>query len=108
MESWDIPSLDVQPHQPEVLRSDDHGRAIAINLPSGEQLQEHQTHESAYLMVAEGEVEIAHADQTVTGGPGFVAHFEPAERREVRAKDDARILLVLNPWPGEGHPRRRD
>ena len=108
MDSWDIRSLDVKPHHPEVLHSDGDGRAIAINLPGGELLQEHQTHESAYLVVAEGEVEIAQAGETVSGGPGFVAHFEPAERREVRAREDARILLVLNPWPGEGHPRRRD
>ena len=108
MDSWDIRSLDVQPHQPEVLHSDDHGRTIAINLPSGEELQEHQTHESAYLVVADGEVEIERAGETVTGGPGLVAHFEPDERREVRARDDARILLILSPWPGEGHPRRRD
>ena len=108
MDSWDIRSLDVQPHQPEVLHSDDDGRAIAINLPSGEELQEHQTHESAYLVVADGEVEIEQAGETVAGGPGLVAHFNPDERREVRATGDARILLILNPWPGEGHPRRRD
>ena len=108
MDSWDIRSLDVQPHQPEVLHSDDDGRAIAINLPSGEELQEHQTHESAYLVVADGEVEIEQAGETVAGGPGLVAHFEPDERREVRARGDARILLILNPWPGEGHPRRKD
>ena len=108
MQSWDIRSLDVQPHQPEVLRSDDDGRSIAINLPAGEELQEHQTHESAYLVVADGEVEIERAGETVTGGPGLIAHFEPDERREVRARDDARILLILTPWPGPGHPSRRD
>ena len=107
MESWDMRSLDVQPHQPEILRSDEHGRAIAINLPAGEELQEHQTHESAYLVVADGEVEIVQAGETVTGGPGLVAHFEVDERREVRAHDDARIVLILEPWPGAGHPRRR-
>ena len=109
MESWDIRNIDVQPHQPEVLRSDDHGRAIAINLPSGEELQEHQTHESAYLVVADGEVEIAQpSGDAVTGGAGFAAHFQPDERREIRARGDARLLLILNPWPGEGHPSRRD
>ncbi len=108
MESWDIRSLDVQPHQPEVLRSDDHGRAIAINLPAGEELQEHQTHETAYLVVADGEVEIEQAGETVAGGPGFVAHFVPDERREVRATGDARIVLILTPWPGPGHPSRRE
>ncbi|MDX6617183.1 MAG: hypothetical protein QOD60_2274, partial [Solirubrobacterales bacterium] len=26
------------------------------------------------------------------------------ERHEIRAKSDARIVLMLSPWPGEGHP----
>ena len=47
MRLWDIASLDVQPHQPEVLRSDDETRVIAINLPAGEELQEHEVHERA-------------------------------------------------------------
>ena len=35
---------------------------------------------------------------------GTLAHFVPQERREVSAVSDARLLLVLAPWPGEGHP----
>ncbi len=106
MDTWDITSLDVQPYQPEVLRSDDETRVIAINLPAGERLQEHQVHERAYLVVASGEVEVEDGAAS-SGGPGFLAHFEPNERREVRARSDSRIILILAPWPGEGHPRRR-
>ena len=40
METWDIASLDVEPHQPEVLRSDPEARVIAINLPAGDELQD--------------------------------------------------------------------
>jgi quercetin dioxygenase-like cupin family protein len=107
MDSWDIASLDVRPHHPEVLRSDSEMRAIAINLPAGELLQEHQTHERAYLVVATGEIEVEDGGGTVHGGPGFLAHFEPHERREVRATSDSRVVLILSPWPGEGHPSRR-
>jgi quercetin dioxygenase-like cupin family protein len=107
METWDIASLDVEPHHPEVLRSDDETRVIAINLPAGEELQEHQVHERAYLFVAGGEVEIDQGGETVSGGPGFLAHFDPQERREVRATSHARVVLLLSPWPGEGHPSRR-
>jgi quercetin dioxygenase-like cupin family protein len=107
METWDIASLDVQPRQPEVLRSDDETRVIAINLPSGEALLEHQVHERAWLVVASGEIEVEQGGETVTGGPGFLAHFDPAERHEVRARSDARLILLLSPWPGDGHPRRR-
>ena len=58
METWDIASLDVEPHQPEVLRSDPEARVIAINLPAGEQLREHQVHERAWVVVAGGVVEL--------------------------------------------------
>ena len=93
MDTWDISSLEIQPHHPEVLRSDDETRVIAIHLPGGEALQEHQVQEQA--------------GRTVVGGPGFLAHFEPAEPHEVRATRDARLVLLLSPWPGDGHPRRR-
>ncbi|HEY1357929.1 MAG TPA: cupin domain-containing protein [Thermoleophilaceae bacterium] len=108
MDSWDIASLDVQPHQPEVLRSDDEARVIAINLPAGEELQEHQVHERAYLVVASGEIEVEQGGDTVKGGTGFLAMFAPAERHEVRATSDSRLILLLSPWPGEGHPSRTD
>jgi quercetin dioxygenase-like cupin family protein len=104
MQSWDIRSLDIEPHHPQVLRSDDETRAIAIHLPSGDELQEHQVHERAYLIVADGEIEVSHNRRSVTGGPGFLAHFEPNERWTVRALTEARLVLVLAPWPGVGHP----
>ena len=107
METWDLASLDVEPHQPAVLRSDPEARVIAINLPAGEELKEHQVHERAWVVVASGEVEFEQDGSTVAGGPGFVAHFDPNQRHEVRAATDARILLFLAPWPGEGHPRQR-
>jgi quercetin dioxygenase-like cupin family protein len=107
VDTWDISSLDVQPHQPKVLRSDREARVIAINLPSGEQLQDHQVHERAYLVVAGGEIEISGSGGSETGGPGFLAHFEKNERHEVTAKSDARVVLVLAPWPGEGHSSER-
>jgi quercetin dioxygenase-like cupin family protein len=102
VESWDIRSLDLEPHHPQVLRTDAEARVIAINLPAGERMQEHQTHERAYLLVADGEVEVEQNGSTETGGAGYVAHFDPTERREVRATSDARLVLILGPWPGEG------
>jgi quercetin dioxygenase-like cupin family protein len=108
MDTWDTASLDVQPHQPEVLRSDAETRVIAIHLPAGEALQEHETYERTWLFVAAGSIEVEHDGETVSGGPGFLAHFKPQERREVRAQTDARLILLLSPWPGDGHPSRRD
>jgi quercetin dioxygenase-like cupin family protein len=106
METWDIRSLPIEPHQPRVLRSDSETRAIGIRLPAGEELQEHQVHERTYLFVADGEVEISGEGRVERGGPGLLAHFEPNERRTVRATEESRIVLVLAPWPGVGHPSR--
>jgi quercetin dioxygenase-like cupin family protein len=108
METWDVRSLQIEPHYPQVLRSDDENRAIAILLPAGEELQEHQVHERAYLFVAEGEIEISADGRTVSGGAGMLSHFKPSERHSVKAVSDARLILVLSPWPGVGHPSRSD
>jgi quercetin dioxygenase-like cupin family protein len=107
VESWDTRALAVEPHQPQVLRSDVETRVIVIDLPAGEELQEHQVHERAFLFVSDGEVEVAQGVEVVTGGPGLLAHFSPTERHRVRALSDARLVLVLAPWPGVGHPSRR-
>ena len=110
MEHWDLASLDVEPHKPQILHSTrGESRSIALNLPAGEELQDHEVHERAHLVVVAGEVEIAQGEgETVTGGPGLLAVFDPGERHEVRARSDARVLLVLAPWPGPGHPGARD
>ena len=104
MQTWDIPTLALVPHYPQVLRSDEETRAIAINLPAGEELQEHQVHERAYLLVIDGEIEIGEDGRVTSGGAGLLAHFEPGERHSVSAVTDTRLLLLLAPWPGVGHP----
>jgi mannose-6-phosphate isomerase-like protein (cupin superfamily) len=107
---WDLRSLDVEPHRPVILHSvRGEARSVALRLPAGEQLQDHQVHERAHLVVVDGEIELTRgAGETVTGGPGFFAVFDPGEHQEFPARDDARLLLVLAPWPGDGHPGARD
>jgi quercetin dioxygenase-like cupin family protein len=110
MQHWDLRELELEPHHPQILHSArGEARSIAILLPAGEELQEHEVHERAYLVVADGEVEIADSrGEALTGGPGFAVVFDPRERHTVRARSDARLLLVLAPWPGDGHPGARD
>jgi quercetin dioxygenase-like cupin family protein len=110
VEHWDLTGLDVEPHHPQILDSKrGESRSIALRLPAGEELQEHQVHERAHLVVVEGEVEIGRdGGAAVSGGRGLLVIFEPGERHQVRATTDARLLLVLAPWPGEGHPGARD
>jgi quercetin dioxygenase-like cupin family protein len=107
LDSWDIRSLELEAHKPKVLKTDGEARVIAINLPAGEKLDDHQVHERAYVFVADGTVEIDGGGGTQTAGPGSLAHFDPNERHEVRASDDARLVLMLAPWTGEGHSRDR-
>ena len=95
-------------HSRQVLDSEDEGRAIVIELPAGERLQEHQVHERAWLLVVSGAIEVDGAGRRRRqrrAGPAGV--FDPNERHEVRATEDARLLLLLSPWPGEGHPSQR-
>src|SRR3954453_16067265 len=58
MQRWDLRSVEVKAHQPEVLHSEGEGRTILLLLPAGEKLQEHQVHERAWLLVIEGEIEL--------------------------------------------------
>ena len=110
MEHWELTTLDVEPHKPQVLHSSrGEARSIALHLPAGDELQDHEVHERTHLVVISGEVDIAQGDgDAVSGGPGMLAVFDPGERHEVRARTDARVLLVLAPWPGPGHPGARD
>ena len=110
MEHWDLLTLDVEPHKPQVLHSTrGEARSIVLFLPAGEELQDHQVHERAHLIVIDGDVEVDRdGGERVTGGAGLLAVFDPNERHEVRARTDARLLLVLAPWPGAGHPGARD
>ena len=105
MKTWDVTGLDVEAHKPEILSSTDAARVITLHLPEGEQLQEHEVHERAWVLVLTGEVEITAQDgEPASGGPGLLAEFDPKEPHEVSARSDCRLLLFLAPWPGDGHP----
>lgn len=108
MKTWDLAAMDVHPHRPEVVWSSGEGRAIVIDLPAGERLDQHQVHEAAWLVVTGGKVEVGDADGgVVAGGPGLLVQCDPNERHEVRAIEHSRVLLLLTPWPGDGHPSAR-
>src|ERR1700744_759809 len=98
MKHWDLRTLDVQPSRPRILHSArGEARSILLALSAGEALRDHEVHERAYVVGIGGAVELAGE----TGGPGLGAVFERSERHAVRAISDARLLLVLAPWPGD-------
>jgi quercetin dioxygenase-like cupin family protein len=105
MESWDLRSLALETHQPRILASADDARTILLRLPEGGELQEHEVHERARVLVVEGDVDVTAADgDSVSAGPGHLFEFGPGERRTIVARTEARLLLILSPWPGDGHP----
>ncbi len=104
MEYWDLSTHEVDEHHPVVLDSQPEARGILLALPAGERMQEHEVHERAWVTVVAGDVEISCDGEHARGGPGLVASFAPHERHEVHAHTDARLLLLLAPWPGEGRP----
>ena len=105
MHHWDLRSVEAKPHRPLILASAEDARSVLLALPAGEELREHEVHERARVVVIAGEVEISTAaGESVSAGAGHLFEFDPAERHTVAARDDARLLLVLSPWPGDGHP----
>lgn len=76
-----------------------------MEIPAGESLHDHQVHERVWVTVIDGEVEITTArGESVAGGSGLIVELAPGERHAVVAKGPARLLLLLTPWPGDGHP----
>jgi quercetin dioxygenase-like cupin family protein len=105
MRSWDLKTIEAEPHQPTILASAEDARTILLHLPAGEELQEHEVHERARVVVVDGEIAVTTAaGESVAARAGHLFEFDPGERRTIAARSDARLLLVLSPWPGDGHP----
>ena len=105
MKSWNLKAVEVEPHEPQILSTAEDARAIALHLPAGEEMQEHEVHERARVVVVDGAVEVTTADgASEAAEAGHLFEFDPGERRTISARSDARLLLLLSPWPGDGHP----
>jgi quercetin dioxygenase-like cupin family protein len=105
--SWQLPEIETPDgsRSPVVLHSSEEGRAVLIGLNPGQELGDHQVKEHAFIVVADGSVRIEAGDETLEAGPGTLVKFEPDERHVVASDTGAKILLLLAPWPGEGHYR---
>ncbi|MGE5689382.1 MAG: hypothetical protein ACM33B_02380 [Pseudomonadota bacterium] len=110
MQHWDLTAIDAPEgtRDPAVLASADGSRAVLIVLSPGQELGDHEVKERLWLTVVEGSVTIEAAGDRVQAGIGTLATFDPQERHAVRSDRGARLLLLLAPWPGEGHYRGGD
>jgi quercetin dioxygenase-like cupin family protein len=106
VQTWNLPEIETPGGtvSPVVLHSDE-ARAVLLRLEPGQELGRHEVKERAWLVVIEGEVEIEAGGETTPAGAGTLATFAPAEQHSVRSAEGARLLLLLAPWPGEGHFR---
>jgi quercetin dioxygenase-like cupin family protein len=110
MKTWNLPEIQAPDgmRDPAVLHSGSEGRAVMLRLEPGQQLGEHQVKEHAFIIVVEGRVRLGSGAGAVEATAGTLALFEPDERRQISSPDGARLLLLLSPWPGEGHYRGGD
>jgi quercetin dioxygenase-like cupin family protein len=110
VQSWNLNEIDTPggSRSPVVLDSKDEARAVLISLDPGQALGDHQVHERSWIVVLEGTVRITSGGESVDAGPGFLARVEAGERRSISSDDGARILLLLAPWPGQGHYHAAD
>ena len=110
MQSWALNEIETPggSRSPVVLYSADEWRAVLIGLEPGQELGEHQVKENASLVVIDGRVRIEAAGESLDAAPGTLVAFEPDERHSVSTDGGARILLLLAPWPGDGHYRAEE
>ncbi len=105
MQSWNLMEIDAPGGtiDPQVLTTEDGARAIAIRLEAGQTMDDHQVRERAWVVVIEGEVASREGDEVGRGAVGTLVTFSPGERHAVSSAAGARLLLLLAPWPGDGH-----
>jgi quercetin dioxygenase-like cupin family protein len=107
VQSWNLREIETPggSRSPVVLRSDAGARAVLIVLEAGQALGDHQVKEGALVAVVDGSVRVEAGGETVDAEAGCFFSFEADERRSISSQTGARLLLVLSPWPGEGHYR---
>jgi quercetin dioxygenase-like cupin family protein len=105
--SWRLPEIETPDgsRSPVVLHSDDEARVVLIGLTPGQELGDHQVKEHAFVVVVHGKARIKAGDDELEADAGTLVAFEPDERRVVATDTGAKLLLLLAPWPGEGHYR---
>lgn len=110
MQRWDLAEIATPDgtRSPVVLHSEDEARAVLIEIKPGQELGDHQVKEYAWVVVVDGVVTVEAAAERSEAGTGTLIRFQPDERRSLSSAEGARVLLMLAPWPGDGHYRGGD
>jgi quercetin dioxygenase-like cupin family protein len=105
MQHWNLLAVDAArgTRDPYVVHQDEAARAVLVVLAPGQELGEHQVKENAWVSVVDGIVQVVCDGQQLEFGQGSLMRFEPGERHAISSAEGARILMLLSPWPGEGH-----
>ena len=105
VDRWHLPSIDATgKREPRLLFSTPPAcRAVVIDLTAGETMSDHSVHENAIVQVVSGTVRLGTAEGETECAAGTLATFAPGERHSITAVETARLLLLLAPWPGDGH-----
>ena len=108
VESWDLTSIETPggtrlASRPALV---DEARAVVIGIEPGQELGDHQVKERAWVVVVEGTVEIECDGRTSSAATRHAPHVRARTSATRSGAPRARaILLILAPWPGEGHYR---
>jgi quercetin dioxygenase-like cupin family protein len=101
VQHWNLLQIDAPDgtRDPIVVHSGDEARAVLIVLTPG------QAKECAWVTVVDGSAAISAGGENIEASVGTLVRFDPDERHAISSEGGARVLLVLAPWPGEGHYR---
>jgi quercetin dioxygenase-like cupin family protein len=107
VQSWNLMAIDAPEGTRDavVIHSEHEARAVLVRLLPGQELGDHQVKENAWLTVLDGRVRVSAGGEELEAGAGSLFRFDPDERHSVSSDEGARILLMLAPWPGDGHYR---
>ena len=104
MDRWHLPSIEaIGKREPRVLFSTPACRAVVIDLQAGDEMGDHQVHERSVVQVVSGTISLVTGGRDVDCEAGSLVTLAPGERHAIRAVEPARVLLLLAPWPGDGH-----
>jgi hypothetical protein len=107
VEAWNLLAIESPQgtRDPHVLHEDEGSRGLLLIMNAGQRLEEHEVRENTWALVVEGAIEVSAAgsDDALVVEQGSLVYWKAQERRSISSPQGARMLMILTPWPGEGH-----